>query len=180
MGSFLAVLAILGLVLLVWWRIRDARRTDMAVPAKDQRLNVKRLLSGDDGAHPADTVEDPRVAAAGIVVAIATMDGPISQAEIARLSRAAQETFEISERQALELLSLGRWIAGECATNAEAVRRLSRVVLRTAGPEAGPDLVRMIEEVTAGGGAELGAEESEAVAAIRQTFGMEPVRRRHG
>ncbi|HET7410809.1 MAG TPA: TerB family tellurite resistance protein, partial [Paracoccaceae bacterium] len=128
----------------------------------------------------ADTVDDPRLAAAGVVVAVATMDGPISQAEIGRLTRAAQETFEISEREALELLSFGRWIAGECATNGEAVRRLSKIVLRTAGPEAGPDLVRMIEDVTTAGGSDLGPEERDAIATVRHAFGMEPARRRQG
>jgi uncharacterized tellurite resistance protein B-like protein len=183
MGSFLGVLAILGLALLIWWRIRDARRAGDGPDASgtDVRLNVRRLMHGRSGeAHPADAVDDPRLAAAGVVVAVATMDGPISQAEIGRMKRAAQETFEISEREALDVLSFGRWIAGECATNGEAVRRLSRIVLRTAGPEAGPDLVRMIEEVATAGGTELGPDERDAIAIVRSAFGMEPARRRQG
>lgn len=183
MGAFLGVLAVIGLVLLVWWRFLDARRTSAGTPAgaRDVRLNIRRLMHGrSDAEHPVEAVDDPRLAAAGVVVAVATMDGPISQAEIGRLTRAAQDTFEISEREALDVLSFGRWIAGECATNAEAVRRLSKIVLRTAGPEAGPDLVRMIEDVATAGGSELGPEERDAIAIVRHDFGMEPARRHQG
>ena len=181
MGAFLGLLAVLGLAVLVWWRIGDARRSSAgAAGARDVRLNVRRLMNGHPGgAHPADAVDDPRLAAAGVVVAVATMDGPISQAEIARLKRAAQETFGISEREALDLVSYGRWIAGECANQGEAVRRLSKVVLRLAGPEAGPDLLRRTEEV-AGAGGELGPEEREAITTLRRSFGMETARRRQG
>lgn len=180
MGSLLGVVALIGVAAAYWWRIRDARRTgpQSSAGTRDVRLNVRRLMHGNaDGAHPADAVDDPRLAAAGVVVAVATMDGPISQAEIERLKAAAQKTFDVSDREALDVLSFGRWIAGECPTNADAVRRLSKVVLRTAGAEAGPDLVRMIEEVASASG-DLGPEERDAIAGVRHTFGMEPVRRR--
>lgn len=179
MGALLGLLAFLGLAILCWTRFTDARRAGVEAP-RDVRLNVRRLMHGNAGdAHPADTVDDARLAAAGVIVAVATMDGPIGQAEIGRLKRSAQETFGITEREALDVVSYGRWIAGECTTNGEAVRRLAKAVLRLAGPEAGPDLVRMIEEVATAGGASMGAEEREAVAAVRHTFGIETARRRH-
>lgn len=178
MGASLGLLAVLGLAALVWWRIGQARRTPASAPG-DVRLNIRRLMHNQPGgAHPTDEVDDPRLAAAGVVIAVATMDGPISQVEIARLKRAAQDTFEMSDREALDVVSYGRWIAGECATNAEAVRRLTQVVLKLAGPEAGPDLIRMVEEVATAGGADLGPEEREAVLTIRRAFGMETARRR--
>ncbi len=182
MGSLLGLVALIGVATACWWRIRDARRTGAqpAAAPRDVRLNVRRLMHGNaGGAHPADAVDDPRLAAAGVIVAVATMDGPISQAEIGRMKRAVQETFEVSEREALDVISFGRWIAGECVTNSEAVGRLSKIVLRTAGPEAGPDLLRMVEEVASTGG-ELGPEEREAIISVRRTFGMEPARRRQG
>lgn len=183
MGSLLGLVALIGVAVACWWRVRDARRpgAQSSAGTPDVRLNVRRLMQGNAaGAHPADSVDDPRLAAAGVIVAVATMDGPISQAEIGRLKRAAQETFEISEREALDVVSFGRWIAGECTSDAEAVRRLSKIVLRTAGAEAGPDLVRMIEEVATAGGGDLGPEERDAIASVRRTFGMEAVRRRQG
>ena len=146
---------------------------------EDVRLATRRLMqTRGNHAHAADKIDDPRLAAAGIIVAVATMDGPISQAEIARLKRTAQETFEVSDREALDILSFGRWIAGQCATNAEAVRRLSKVVLKTAGPDAGADLLRMVEEVATADGGELGDEERDALDIVRRTLGTEPAARR--
>lgn len=138
------------------------------------QLDIRHLAEGDHlGPQAADQIEDPRLAATGIIVAIATMDGPISQAEIARLVRGAVETFDVSEREALELVSLGRWLAREFGSNMEAVRQLSRIVLRTAGLEAGPDLVRLAEQVAMAGDSELGAEQREVLAKLRQAFGIE-------
>lgn len=179
MGALLALLGVLGLLLLIWWRLRGAAGHGRA-GGRDPGLDLGDLMrEPPDGVDAADSVDDPRLAAAGIIVAVATMDGPISRAEIARLTRAAEETFVISEREALDIVSFGRWIAGQSETNSDAVRALSRAVLRTAGPEAGPDLVRMIAEVATAGGGELGPEERAALATIRQDFGMAPAGR-HG
>lgn len=183
MGAFLGVLALIGLAMLVWFRFRDARRAagTSRTGEREVRLTIRRLMDGAGGGrHPADSVDDPRLAAAGVVVAVATMDGPISLAEIARLKRAAQDTFSVSDREALDIVSFGRWIAGECTSTGEAVRRLTKVVLRTAGPAAGADLVRMIEEVATAGGGDLGPEERDAIAAVRRAFDMETARRRQG
>ena len=58
------------------------------------------------------------------------------------------------------------------------MRRLSRVVLKTAGPDAAPDLLRMIEEVATADGGPLGEEERDAVDTVRRTLGTEPAARR--
>lgn len=181
MTAFLGLLAILCVLAVWYWRIRGARGTGGAAPSRERevRLASRRLTQRRTGhGHPADSVDDPRLAASGIIVAVATMDGPISQREIARLKRAAQETFEVSEREALDILSFGRWIVGQCASNGEAVRRLARIVMKTAGPAAGADLVRMIEEVATADGGELGEEERDALETVRRTLGVQPAGRR--
>lgn len=181
MTAFLGLLALLGVAALWYWRVKGARGSHGEVldPKRDVRLATRRLMYRRNGhAHPTDSVDDPRLAASGIIVAVATMDGPISQGEITRLRRTAQDTFDVSEREALDILSFGRWIAGECTTNAEAVRRLSKIVLKTAGPAAGPDLVRMIEEVATADGGELGEDERDALETVRRTMGIEPAGRR--
>jgi uncharacterized tellurite resistance protein B-like protein len=181
MTAFLGLLAILCVLAVWYWRVKGARgaKGKTLDPAGDARLASRRLMQRrNDAGHPADAVDDPRLAASGIIVAVATMDGPISQREIARLKRAAEETFEVSEREALDILSFGRWIASQCASNAEAVRRLSKIVMKTAGPAAGPDLVRMIQEVATADGGELGEEERDALETVRRTLGIEPAGRR--
>ena len=181
MSVFLGLVVVLAVAALWYWRVKGAREAGAEVVdvRKDVRLATRRLMLKRGGhAHPADTVDDPRLAAAGVIVAVATMDGPITRAEIARLKRVAQDTFNVSEREALDILSFGRWIVGQCTANAEAVRRLSKVVLKTAGPEAGPDLLRMIAEVATADGGELGEEERDAIETVRRTLGTEPAARR--
>lgn len=181
MHVVLVLLALLGVAAVWWWRVRAARgAAGGAGKASDIRVATRRLMQGPQTAHPADSVDDPRLAAAGIVVAVATMDGPISLAEIDRMKRAAEETFHVSEREALDILSFARWVAGECTSNAEAVRRLSRALMKSAGSEVGPDLVRMIHEVATADGGELGDEEFEAIDAVRRNLGMEAAGRRTG
>lgn len=128
------------------------------------RLMNRRELDG----HPADSIEDARLAASGIIVAVATLDGPLSQAEIGAMTRTMQETFEVTEREALDIVSFGRWVAVECGAPEEAVERLGTRIDMLAGPEAGPDMVRMIQEVATADGNALGAEEQGALETIRR------------
>lgn len=144
-------------------------------------LDIQHLAeSSSSDKHLAERIDDPRLAAAGIIIAIATMDGPISQAEIERLVGNAEDTFGVNAREALELVSLGRWLAREFGTNTEAVRQLSQTVLRTAGVEAGPDLVRIAEEVAVAGDPELGPDQRAMLANLRQSFGIERAGRQRG
>lgn len=179
MGGLLGLLAVLCLVLVIWWRIRSAPRIGGPSRVGKTPLDIQHLADG-RGAQAAERIEDPRLAAVGIIVAIATMDGPISQAEIVRLARGAEEIFDVNGREALELVSLGRWLAREFGTSAEAVRQLSQIVLRKAGLEVGPDLVRMAEEVAMAGDAELGPEQRAVLAKLRHAFGIEAAGRQQG
>lgn len=169
------LIALVGGLAVWYWRIKMAREAGSQVldAANDVRLAARRLMyKHKHNTHPADSVEDPRLAASGIAVAVATMDAPISQAEIAALTRGACEIFDISEREALDMVSFGRWVSDQCGTNDEAVRRLVKVVAKQAGPEAGPDLVRLVSDVATAGGHDLGAEEADALDTIRRGLGM--------
>ena len=173
MHIILGILAILGTVAVIWYRLRAARELGGEVldAADDLRATVRRLMyKRKHDKHPADLVDDPRLAASGIAVAVATMDAPLTQAEIDTLTRLSREIFEVSESEAHDIVSFGRWVAGQCNTNQEAVRRLSKVVARHAGPEAAPDLVRLITEVASAGDMTLGEEETDAVETVRRTL----------
>ena len=169
------LVALVGVVALWYWRMKMARDAggEILDAANDVRLAARRLMyRRKHNTHPADSVDDPRLAASGIVVAIATMDAPISQAEIAALTKSAQETFDVSEREALDMVSFGRWVSDQCGTNDEAVRRLSKVVAKLAGPEAAPDLLRMIADVATAGGQELDESQLDAIEAVRRALGI--------
>ena len=175
MHILIGLLAILGAAALWYWRIKAAREAGGEVldAANDVRLAARRFMyKHKHNTHPADSVEDPRLAASGIIVAVATMDAPISQSEIAALKKVAGEVFGVSDREALDMVSFGRWIADQCGTNDEAVRRLSKVIAKEAGVEAGPDLVRMVTEVATADGRDLDEDETAALETIRRSLGM--------
>lgn len=175
MHIVLGALALLGTIIFIWYRLKDTRQIggEALEAADDLRATVRRLMyKHKHDAHPADSVDDPRLAASGIAVAVATMDGPITQAEIETLARLSGEIFEVSGREALDIVSFGRWVAGQCTTNMEAVRRLSRIIARRAGAEAGPDLLRLVTEVATASGNQIGEDEEEALFMVRRTLGM--------
>lgn len=175
MHILLGLLALLGGLLFWYYRIREARDAahEVTDAASDIRLTIRRLMNqGNYDVHPADSVDDARLAASGLIVVIATMDAPLSQNEINALSKNAQVTFGVTEREALDIVSYGRWVAGECGSVDEGVRRLSRRINKLAGPEAGPDTVRMIEEVASADGNPLGDAELEALGTVRNILNV--------
>lgn len=175
MHILLGVLGVLSAVALWYWRMKAARDAagEVANAANDVRLAIRRFgYMRKHKTHPADCVDDPRLAAAGIVAAIAGMDAPLSQAEIDRLTAEAGAVFDTEPREAVDIVAFGRWIAGQCQTPEDAVRRLIRVVRDKAGIEAGPDLISMAEKVATADGTGLDRREADALDMIRRGLGM--------
>lgn len=168
------LLAILGMLAAagIWlYRLRAARETagELVDAAQDvvlaaRRFGFRRRLD----VHPADAIDDPRLAAAGIALAVAGIDGPHTQAELAGLAAECRNRFNVGAREAEDMVAFGRWIAGQCGTPEEAVRRLARVV-RAKAPEAGADLVAMVETLATIDG-RIGAREGQALDRLREAF----------
>ncbi|HSF95751.1 MAG TPA: TerB family tellurite resistance protein [Thermohalobaculum sp.] len=175
MPFILGILGVLSVVALWYWRFKAAQDAagEVAIAANDVRLAIRRFgYLRKHKTHPADCVEDPRLAAAGIVAAIASMDAPLSQAEIDRLTAEAGAVFGVDGAEAVDIAAFGRWIAGQCNTPDEAVRRLVKVVREKAGAEAGPDLLAMVEAVATADGGALDSDETDALLTIRRGLGM--------
>lgn len=175
MHIILGILGALSVGMIWYWRAKMAREAagELADVANDVRLAIRRFgYMRNYKTHPADCVQDPRLAAAGIAAAVAGMDAPLSQPEIDRLTAEAGAIFGIDSREAVDIAAFGRWIAGQCATPDEAVRRLTKVVRAQAGAEAGPDLLALVEAVATADGAPMGDPERDAQTAIRRGLGM--------
>ncbi len=153
----------------VWyWRINNARDAigDIADMANDVRLAARRFgFRRRNNVHPADSIDDARLAGAGIVVAVAELQGPLTQEQIDTLIIQAQSKFDTDQQEAREIVTFGRWIAQQCGTKDEAVRRLSKRLRGLAGASALPDLEAMIEAVA---GSNLDERAEDAVGTIRR------------
>ncbi|HEU0222193.1 MAG TPA: hypothetical protein VFR34_08290 [Paracoccaceae bacterium] len=152
MPVLIALLGVLVVAALWYWRVRAARDAagESLEAAQDVRRAARRFgFRRQANRHPADCIEDARLAAMGVVAAMAEYDGPHTKDEIDQMVVEAQVTFGVDKREAEEIVAFGRWIATQCGTRHEAVRRLSKVVAQLAGSAAAPDLLRMAEAAAA-------------------------------
>ncbi|MEM6355352.1 MAG: hypothetical protein AAF844_06680 [Pseudomonadota bacterium] len=174
------ILAVLGalVALSVWyWRFKMMREAsgeilDMAqgVRAAARRFAYRRRHN----VHPAESVEDARLAAAGIMAAVAQIDAPLSKAEIEGIAAEARRTFNAGHDEAQEIAAFGRWIAGQCGSSDDAVRRLLKAIHRHAEGDVGDELLAMVRRVAAADGNELTEGQEGALATIARSFERSP------
>ncbi|MEO0912392.1 MAG: TerB family tellurite resistance protein [Pseudomonadota bacterium] len=173
MPVLLTVLGLLAAVGYWYFRIRDAGDTvrDLADAANDVRLAARRFgFKRRANVHPIDCIEDARMAAAGITLSVAEMDGALTQSEIQTATIQFQSVFDISKDEAEELVTFGRWIASQSGTRAEGVRRMTKRLLGIAGAEAGPDLIKLVTAVGTADGGTLHVDAEDALQTIRRYF----------
>ena len=88
------------------------------------------------------------------------------------MAREFQSTFNVAADEAAEIAIFGRWIASQCGSRADAVRRLSKRLAGIAGQSALPDLIAMIEATQTGTGHGMGEDEADGITTIRRQFGQ--------
>ncbi len=173
MPVLIAILGALAAAGIWYWRLRNAGEIarDLTEVANDVRLAARRFgFRRRANVHPVDCIDDARMAAAGIVMGIAEMDGALTEAEIRTASLQFQSVFDTPKDEADELVTFGRWIANQSPSREEGVRRLSKRLLALAGLEVGSDLVRMVQTVATADGGALNEDASDALQTIRRYF----------
>ncbi len=141
---------ILGVAFWIY-RLRAASEAaaTLADAANDVRLAARRFgFRRKTNLHPVDCVEDARLAAMGVVAAVAQLDRGWDRDVSDIMVRHAQSIFEVDVNEATEMVVFGRWLSDQSGTKAEIVRRLAKRILALAGPDALPDLERMIDAVS--------------------------------
>ena len=154
----------------IWYyRLQSAQRgaADLLDAANDVRLAARRFgFKRKLNVHPVDSIEDARLAAAGIVHAIASMGGAVTADQERQMLLQFQSVFGVDKTEADEIGTFARWIADQCGTRAEAVRRLAKRLRQLAGPEARSDLETMIAAVSP----QPGDDEADALSIIDRAF----------
>ncbi len=110
------IAALIGAVSFALWRLNSAADAvrNLSGAAEDahglwRRFTWRRKLAKDR----LELIKDPREAAAGMLVAVAQMDGALTAGEQVALVAEFRKTFEMTEPQAQELLARSRWSVGE-------------------------------------------------------------------
>jgi uncharacterized tellurite resistance protein B-like protein len=172
MGILLGLLAVLGAVGMILWRLnqasgaaRELAETAGEVQGFFRRRKWQKKFAGD----PLQLIDDPRAAAAAIMAALAQADGAISEAEQAVIVKQMCEKFGAKAPAAEELLAHARWAVRDIVEVDSCVRRLLPVIERTCGPQEREQLIEMLEAVAAANG-QPAASERLAVERIKRVL----------
>jgi len=146
------LLAVLGIAvgIGVWlWRARIAANA-VVETADDIRAAVRRFgYHRKSKASPLDGIDDARLAAAGILVAFANMDGALSREEIAAVAAECAQAFEAEAAEAEQIVAYGRWLIQQSANMDEAIRRLARNLETKLTASEKQELLAMAERIAA-------------------------------
>lgn len=149
------IVSVLGGLLFLLWRMQQAANAtrDIAEAAGEvQGLFRRWKWNRKANANPLDLVEDPREAAAAMMVAVAQADGPLTETESALIRTRMAETFGASEPQATELLARGRWLTRDSVDAGNVFRRLTPRILQSCGPAERRDLIGLLTAVAEANG----------------------------
>lgn len=174
MHILLGVLGVVAAAFFFYMRSRGTIQSgrDLAEAANDVRLAARRFgFSRKANVHPVDSIDDPRIAAAGIAVAFLELDNyPTMENREAMLEKMASE-FGVSRAEAEEMAVLGRWLMNECGSPDAGISRLaSRLRKLTGGGEEVVSLLQILNVTFADADKELNAKQDDAVRDIQRIF----------
>jgi hypothetical protein len=135
--GLLAVFVAIG----VWvWRIQMAKRgLDVAVDVAKTVANAPRRFAFQYkmGKGGLDLIEDPREAAAIMLVLLAQARGPeLTDRQGDIIESEMREHFKVTATEAEELTAHAVWVSKSCPPASEAMRILSRMIVNS--PQLGP------------------------------------------
>lgn len=172
------IIAAIGILIAAafWYQRASAAKDaagDLIGAAKDVRAAARRFgFKNKSNIHPVDQIEDARLTAAGIAAAVAGMDGPLTQPEIDTMVTETRLILKASAEEATDIAAFGRWVAGQCGNNEEAVRRLTNKTHRITGGSVGSDLLTYVTNIAAAGGP-INSVQQDALDRIRSIFGLD-------
>ena len=150
MPILIFVLGVIAAAAFWYYRVRAAAEmsSDLLDAANDVRSAARRFLyKRKQNLHPVESMDDPRLAGAGIVYAYASLSDHVTAEQVRAMSLQFQSVFGVGKEEADDMVIFGRWIVTQCRNEAEAIRRISRKLAQLSGKDALPDLERMIDAV---------------------------------
>ena len=150
MHILLGILGFIGGLGMLLWRIKmasDAAK-DIAETAQGAKNYFRRRRWEKRAtADPIKDMEDPREAAATMMVALASYDKAISEREEHTIIEEIKTNFQADDNLAAELLAHGRWLSKDVGDLNSFLSRLMPPIMRHLGPREKHDLLKMLENV---------------------------------
>lgn len=176
MHILIGILTALGTIALVVWRVyvavQRARAVKDAVGRAGDYLKRKRS-EGKADARPGSVPEDPREAAAAMMVALAQSDGALTAVEEAVIRERMRQHFEADEATLDDLFGRGRWLAREVGDLHSFLGRMTPPVIKVCTEQEQRDLLGMLADV-AGADGPPATIEREAVGHVARRLGLRP------
>ena len=144
------LLSVLGALGFIFWRMHSASQAarDILDTADEARGFWRRLQWGRKvNVNPLDAIEDPREAAAAMMVVLAQSDGEMTERERTTILGLLVETFQASGAQAEEFLAHARWLARDSRDVDNCFRRVQPLLRKKLQPGERRDLVAMLKKV---------------------------------
>lgn len=175
MHIILGLLTVIGVIALWIWRARMAGEAarEIVDAATDVQSAFRRYgYRRQAGKHPAENLDDPRLAAAGMMASVARLGGDMSAESMNAIRVECRASFRLGDKEADEIAAFGRWIAEQSKDPDDAMRRLVKVVRDKAPREAHEDMIAMMTRVAAADGGEPNAMQADAIARMRRNLGL--------
>ncbi|GAB5389671.1 MAG: hypothetical protein Alpg2KO_26390 [Alphaproteobacteria bacterium] len=151
------LLGVLGLILAIgiWiWRIQRAAEGLKAgaqgvrdVQSGIRRFFWRRKLSTDLLADE----QDPRIAAAAMMVSLAQSRSTLSEAEERAILSGMQKTFRTPEKELSEILSQARWLTRDASDLPTTFNRVRNLMMNRLSPTERAELVALLKDVAHAG-----------------------------
>ncbi|WP_172298621.1 hypothetical protein [Pseudoruegeria sp. HB172150] len=120
--------------------------------------------------HPVESIEDERIAIAGLAAAFLELDMLPTKEKQERLTREIRYVLDVTGPEAVELLVLGRWLVGQCGTVDSAIARLSRKLFKLSGSAAVTPLLTIVRNTLAPEGETLNDRQCGALADVSRAL----------
>ena len=169
-----AILAALAAAMFWVWRARAAASaaSELLDVADDLRAAVRRFgYRRTKGRNPLDSIEDPRLAAAGIWAAIARMDGEATRAQIEAITNEARAEFRVDASEGGDIASYGRWLVTQSGNPEEVIRRLTSRLSGVLTSDEAKGFIAAAERVASVEGS-VGERQSRAIAGLQRVLLM--------
>ena len=147
MHILLALLGAASTIGVILWRLRGA--ADAAHEVVDAADGVRLFFRRSKWRRKVHfdmlkKIDDPREAAAAMMVAIAEQDGFLTERMSETLVGMMAAEFQVGDREADELMQRGRWLAKDAGDLGQFLRRLSAPVRRYCTPAERAALMEML------------------------------------
>ena len=117
-------------------------------------------------------IEDPRLAAAAMMCALAKSDGDLSEAEVAAILDQLRETLALNDTEAQEMLAEARWLTNDMKELSALLRRASRPIKDHCTAEERAELLAMLATVAESDGP-TDPLQQDAIDRLRQELGLD-------